>query len=173
MDAYREDIVNIELETGTVHRTFLNHAVGEGDLFANRFGIKCFRDGQEVSMAGNSCVGFFIRADGTTLVIQGGIVGSKAYVTLPEAAYAVEGNFTLAVKINDGHATTTMRIVDGTVVNTTLMPISDPATVVPDLSTLLEVIERAEDAADEIAAIHITNQQIEGTRYRIIVTKEE
>ena len=91
MAIYREDIVNVELESGTIFRSFLNHTIGSGDAMANRFGVRVFRNGVAENIGG-TCSGFFIRADGSTVVISGGTVnGNLAYVDLPEACYAVEG----------------------------------------------------------------------------------
>lgn len=170
MDQCREDVVNIELESGTLFRTFSNKAIGGGDDSGNRYGVKLLRNGEPVSMAGAACIGYFIRADGITLVINGTINNGIAYVELPAAAYAVGGNFTLAIKITGTGFAETMRIVDGTVVLTTTGAISDPASEIPSLADLLAVIGRAETAAEEIADLSITATQISGTRYKIAVT---
>lgn len=171
MAIYQEDIIPIELERGTVHRSFLNHAIGEGDIDGNRFGFRCLRNGQREIINGSACIGYFIRHDGTTIVINGNVSGDAAWVTLPNSCYAVEGSFSLAIKLSNSASSETIRIVDGTVVNTTLQPIVDPGDQVPDLTSLLAVISRAETAAAKIDGIRITHEMIEGTRYRIIVTK--
>ncbi len=143
MAVYREDIVEIELESGTVHRSFLNHSIGSGDNKANRFGIRALRNGRPTSIGG-TCAGYFIRADGQTVVIANGTVeGNEAYVTLPEACYAVEGQFTLAIKCTGGGATGTMRIVDGVVSRTTTDAIVDPGTLIPSIEDLIEAIDEA------------------------------
>jgi hypothetical protein len=173
MAIIQEDIVDIDLNRGTVFRSFLNHSIGEADWKGNRYGFRCLRGSEQESVAGFSCIGYFIRADGNTIVISGTVEGNKAYVDLPETCYAVEGGFTLAIKLSDGTQTGTIRIVDGTVVNTSNGSIIDPGSVVPDLTDIMAVIGRIEAAAEEIEKIHISNQQISGTRYRIVVTIEE
>ena len=142
MALYHEDFVNIELTSGSVHRSFLNRTIGEGDALANRFGICAFRNG-EAETLGGTCTGYFIKSDGGTVVIQGTVSGNTAYVDLPQACYADEGQFALAIKVSSGSVTGTMRIVDGVVANTTTDTLIDPGTILPAIETLLEEIEAA------------------------------
>lgn len=143
MANYREDIVDIELTGGNIHRSFMNHTIGQGDDDANRFGIRVFRNGQPEALVGD-CFGLFIRADGETVPIENGVVdGNTAYVTLPPACYAVEGNFTLTIKVNGGGVTGTMRIVDGVVSRTSTSVVVDPGTVIPSVEALIEAIDAA------------------------------
>ena len=169
MAIYREDIIDIELESGTVFRSFNNKIIGGGDSSGNRYGVRLLRDGEPVSMSGVACVGYFIRSDGITLVINGAVSNGIAYVELPAAAYAVGGNFTLAVKVSGTGFAETMRIVDGTVVLTTTGIINDPASVVPSLADLNAVIADAEAAATAIGNLSVAATQISGTRYKIAV----
>jgi len=175
MAIYREDIINIEMESGTVHRSFLNKALGEGDAYGNRFGFRCLRNGRPESLNGSTVIGHFIRADGTTIVINGGAVtGDTAYITLPAACYAYEGQFTLAIKLSGGGITGTILMIDGTIVNTTNGPVIDPGSVIPDLSDYLAAVEYAETAAEVINGFSITARLLENENYSIdIVTTEE
>ena len=170
MAHYREDIINIELENGTVFRSFNNKVIGTGDAAGNRYGIKLMRKNEPVSMIGAACVGFFIRPDGITLVINGEVTNGIAYVELPAAAYAIEGNFTLAIKVTGTGFAETMQIIDGTVVTTTTGVILDPASEIPSLEDLMAVISRAEEAVETINDFSITAIKISGTRYKIAVT---
>jgi len=143
MANYHEDIVNIELENGNIHRTFLNHSIGAGDNSANRFGVKLFRNGVPENVSG-SCFGLFIRADGQTVTINNGTVtGNTAYVTLPEACYVVEGQFCLTIKVSGTGNAVTLRIVDGVVSRTSTNVLVDPGTVIPSIEDLIEEIEAA------------------------------
>ena len=169
MAIYREDIVDIELESGTVFRSFMNKSIGEGDENANRFGFRCLRNGQPVSLAGTVVLGHFTRADGNTVELTGTASGSVAYVTLPATCYAVEGQFTLSIKLSGGGVTGTIRMVDGTVVNTTDGAVIDPGSVIPDLTDYLAVVEDAEEAAARMLTISVTTELISGTDYRIVV----
>lgn len=146
MANYKEDIQNVELENGTVCRSFLNHAIGAGDERGNRFGVRVFRNGQPKDIDG-SVVGYFVRSDGATVAINDGVVnGNEAYITLPDTCYTVEGNFTLTIKSVHGSETVTLRIIDGTVYRTTTETAVDPGTIIPSVEDLIEAIEDAVDS---------------------------
>ena len=143
MANYREDIVNIDLENGNIHRTYLKHSIGYGDNNANKFGVRVFRNGEAETLLG-SCYGLFIRADGATITVNTGAVsGNLALVTLPEACYAVEGVFTLAIKVTAEEDVTTLRIVDGMVDRTRTDAVVDPGTLIPSIDDLMAAIEEA------------------------------
>ena len=143
MAIYREDIIAVELESGNIYRSFLSHTIGYGDDDANRFGIRAYRNGEPETLGG-TCAGYFIRADGATIVIADGVVsGNLAYVTLPEACYAVEGQFSLAIKCQGGGVTGTLRIVDGVVSRTSTNAVVDPGTLIDSVEDLIDAIEDA------------------------------
>lgn len=167
---FRRDIVDIELESGTVFRSFMNKAIGEADVNENRFGFRCLRNGEPVSLTGTAVLGHFIRADGNTVQLTGEVDGDTAFVTLPATCYAVEGQFTLAIKLSGGGVTGTIRIVDGTVVSTTNGAVIDPGNVIPDLTDYLAVVEDAEEAAETVFGISVTAELISGDDYKIVVT---
>ena len=171
MAIFHTDIADIELNIGTVHRSFAQKIIGEGDIKANRYGIRLWRNGEPESVGGSSCMGYFIRnATGDTVTINGGLFsGQEAFVELPASCYAVDGSFSLVIKLVGGGVTGTMRIIDGTVVDSMIGSPIDPGSVIPDLSDLLEVIERAEDAAEVIAGISVYAEQVEGDNYAIVV----
>lgn len=167
----KTDIVDVELTTGSVHRSFMNEVLGEGDAATVVFGARLFRAGEPVNLAGKSAVGYFIRADGHTEVISGGLcAGNVVQVTLPGACFDVEGGFTLAIKAVDADTAGTVRIVDGTVVNTSLTDLYDPDSVIPDLSELEDAAEAAEAAADTVAGFSVIAEQIDGDEYRMVIT---
>lgn len=144
MAIYKEDIVDIELESGTIYRSFMNKSIGEGDSLANRFGVRLLRNGEPVNLAGCVCAGYFIRSAGDTVVIPGTVNGNTAYVDLPQECYAYEGQFSLAIRVaGDGNVTGTMRIVDGIVANTMTNVLIDPGTIIPSVEDLIEEIETA------------------------------
>lgn len=143
MEIYNEDIIDVELTGGNISRSFMGKTIGEGDILANRFGVKVMRNGNPVQLTGVSCAGYFIRSDGGTIPINGSVSGNKAYVDLPQACYAIEGQFSLAIKLSGGSVTGTVRIVDGVVSNTTTGIPIDPGTIIPSVETLIEAIEAA------------------------------
>lgn len=172
MALFKNDIRNIELEDGVISRSFANHAVGMGDIGAERFGIRLFRNGTPVEIGGGQCIGYFIRHEtNETVIIDGGTFsGNEAFVTLPQSCYAKPGNFSLAIKLVDGTVTGTFRIVDGTVVETLAGDAVDPGGVIPDIDELLAVIGRAEAAADIIEGIQISAELVSGDNYSIVVS---
>ena len=144
MAIYKEDIVTIDLENSVIHRSFLNKTIGEGDQLANRFGVAVTRNGEAVTLTGVTCNAYFIRSTGDTVVISDGVVsGNVAYVTLPQACYTQEGQFSLAIKLNGDGITGTMRIIDGVVSNTTTGSYIDPGTIIPSIEELIEAISEA------------------------------
>ena len=78
MAIFKLDIVDIDLNNGSVHRSFMSKTLGEGDKQANRFGVHLIRNGEEVSLEDATCTGYFIRADGGTVVIPGIVNGNLA-----------------------------------------------------------------------------------------------
>ena len=144
MAIYKQDIVDINLNTGNIFRSFLNHSIGFKNDDADRFGIRVFRDGEAVDLTGASCQAVFMRPDGTNIALtsDGTVSGNVAYVTLPQACYNYEGQFTLAIKLIGGGATGTMRIVDGMVDNTNTGSAIAPTETVPTYSEVLSVYEQ-------------------------------
>lgn len=171
MALYHTDIVDIDLNSGTVFRSFASKIVGEGDINANQYGIRLWKNGEPINADGCTCIGYFIRhGHGDTVIINGGLVnGQEALITLPQSCYAYDGAFTLAIKLIGDGVTGTMRIVDGTVANAMIGEPIDPGGLIPDLEALLVVVERAETAASTIAAFSVYAEQIEGDKYRIVV----
>lgn len=173
MAIQREDFADIELTTGRVHRTYLNHPLSEGDADADIFGIRVWKNGEAVNLAGQTCSGYFIRADGTTEVISGGTAsGNVALLMLPAACYAVEGNFKLAIQLTSGGKTKTLRIIDGTIVNVIQGAINDPGGVVPEWEDddLQDLLDRVEAAATVIGDYSVTATLIEDDNYELTVT---
>ena len=143
MANYREDIVDIELTGGNIHRGFAQKTLGVGDNNANHFGVRLFRNGEPEPITGG-CYGLFVRADGTTVAIPNGTVsGNVAYVILPDECYDVEGVFSLAIKLTGGGVTGTMRIVDGMVTKTSTDTPVDPGTIITGIDELIEAINDA------------------------------
>ena len=155
MAIYKEDIVEIELQSGTIHRSFLNHSIGSGDKKANRFGVELFRNGAPVSAESSVVTGVFMAPDWNNYGINEtswpgstGKEGNKAWVQLPEICYAVTGQFCLAIKLSGGGVEGTMRIIDGTVSETGEAGAVVPTSTIP---TTEEIIAAYEEAVEVIA----------------------
>lgn len=152
MAIYKEDIVDIELESGSIHRSFLNHTIGSGDADANRFGVRVFRAGEAVDLDGCSCQGFFRNSAGENIALtaEGTVENNLAFVTLPQACYNYEGQFCLSIKLIGGGVTGTMRIVDGMVDNTNTGSAIAPTADVPTYQEVLAVYEQATEALADL-----------------------
>lgn len=155
MAVYKQDIVDINLNTGTILRSFLNHSIGAGDNRANAFGVRCFRDGIAVDLSGVSIQGYFHNSNGDNIALttQGTVVENTAFVTLPQACYSYEGAFTLALKLVGGGVTATVRIIDGVVDNTNTGSPVAPTSSVP---TYQEIIAQYDEMVAATADIEQT-----------------
>lgn len=172
MAIYQENIARLDLSIGSFHRSFLNKMIGEGDTLADRFGVEVMRDGEPVSLGNSTCTGYFIRPDGTTVVISGTVNNNIAYVSLPALCYTVEGQFTLAIKVTGGGINGTLRIVDGTVVNTTTDEVTATGGSVPSVAAMITLAERIEAAAETIEGFSVTTELNSGTDYTLVVVSE-
>lgn len=154
MAVYKRDIVDINLETGNIHRSFLKHSIGYKDQQADHFGIRAYRNGEPVNLTGVSIQGIFMPPQGSPIAItSGNIVNyNEAEVVLPQACYNYDGQFTLAIKLVDpsNAVTGTMRIVDGMVDNTHASGTVAPVAAIPSYQEVLSTYEQA------IAAINKT-----------------
>lgn len=157
-DLQRSDIIKVDLSRQLL-RTNAGEILAMGDDCANRFGADLVRNGLPVNVDGCLAIGYFIRPDGYTCMIQGVAEGSMAYVDLPEACYTSEGVFSLAIKLKSEEMNCTLRIIDGYLRRTETGIYVDPGTVVPDIADLLLQIERMEQGttAASQAAINATN----------------
>lgn len=170
MANYREDIANIELSTGVIHRNFLKKSIGEGDKKADHFGVRAYRNGVPENLSG-TCSGLFIRADGETVPVTDGYVsGNLAYVILPDTCYAVEGYFSLAIKVTTANDITTMRIVDGMVSRTSTEVAVDPGEIIPSVEALIDAINDAIASvpADYSSLWNVTKQSGHGLNQKNI-----
>lgn len=120
MAVYKENIVDIDLAKGSLHRSFLTHTIGSGDVEADHFGVRVFRDGEPVDLTDVSVQGIFNPPQGSPIALTSGnvISGNVAAVVLKQACYNYNGQFCLSIKLVGGGVTGTMRIVDGVVDNT-------------------------------------------------------
>ena len=156
MSIKKKDIVNINLNTGNIYRSFLNHSIGAADSEADCFGIRVFRDNEPVDLSGCSCYGYFRNNNGENIAITaaGTVDGNVAYITLPQACYNYEGQFCLAIKLIGGGVTGTMRIIDGMVDNTHTGSAIAPTETVPTYTEILSVYD------EMVAAVAVANSAL-------------
>ena len=110
-----DNTVTVDLNKGI---RFASVDISEADAYANRFGAKVVDAGQQVDLTGASTQGLFIREDGVTIEIQGGVENGVAFVVLTPDCYAVVGRYQLTLKLVSGDAKTTLRIIEGRVLRT-------------------------------------------------------
>ena len=115
MALHQNDIVDVEMNSGSIHRSRANITAGNLDDAANRFGVRVLRDGQAEDLTGVSCYGYFTDSQGNRQTLTGTVSGNVAYVELTDDCYTYFGIFRLAIKLSGGGVTTTVRIVDGTI----------------------------------------------------------
>ena len=145
MAAYLEDILDMDLNRGSLHRSFLNHIIGKSDIKANRFGVRLFRNGSPVNLQTSTCEGFFLSPAGEHILISGQYAqtnGNTAFVDLPQACYNSEGQFCLVIKVIGDGITGTMRIIDGTIENTFTDGAVAPVGSVPTYQEVLAVYDQ-------------------------------
>jgi len=141
MAIFKRDIVDINLETGNIHRSFLKHSIGYLDQKADHFGVRVFRDGEEVNLSSATVAGYFLPPQGNPIAITSGniVSGNVAEVVLPAACYNYNGHFTLAIKLIDVSAgiTGTVRFVDGMIDNTSASGSVSPVPTDPTWQEIL------------------------------------
>lgn len=154
-EVYHNNIIDIDLESGTLFRSFLNHTIGSGDNNANWYGVRVFRKGEPIALSGCSVQGLFMPASGAAILISDGthtwVSGNEAAVLLPQACYNVKGQFTLTIKIigtNSYSITDTVRIIDGVVADTYSENPVAPTAAVPTYQEILAVYDQMVAAKD-------------------------
>lgn len=121
---------------------YIDGNVFSQDNFGNRVGV-CLYDGDtEVSAAG-TISGSVIRSDGATVAVTGASSGNKAYVDLPQSAYAIPGLISIVIKSTESSVVTTLCAAVATVYQSSTDSTVDPGTIIPSISTLINEIETA------------------------------
>lgn len=124
--------------------------LGAGDVNADTFNIHIIGSADTLNISGASVKGYFQRADGATVYIDGTLADGVASVVLPESCYAYSGPFGLAVKLEDADNAITIAYVNGSVVQTTTGYIVDPGTLSPSIDEILaELADKIDEPAEE------------------------
>lgn len=158
---------DLDLNTG-VYQEPLREAFLMGDQQAHRFVIHVMRGtvGHKVELTATGVTGYFMRADGTTVIAEGETDSNRAIVQLPAACYAVPGRFSLVIKLSRAEVVETVAYFTGSIARSRTDEMIDPDETIPTLDELLgriaaletvtdeatEIVLRAEEAAAEIAA---------------------
>ncbi len=120
----------------------LDGAIFTNDNDANLFGVILTDGGQPATLAG-TVSGNVIKSDGVTTAIEGAFSGNRAWVILPQAAYAVQGPVTVVIKLTSEETVTTIGAFVTNVIRSQTGTIEDPGTIIPSINTLIADIEAA------------------------------
>lgn len=131
-----------------IQTTPLKSLYASGDKDAHAFELLLFNGGEELDLSSAQVNGYFIRADGYTVLITGTTAKNTVSLTLPESCYAIVGQFSFAVKIKIGDKRKTIFAGYGYVTRSTTDAIIDPGARIPSLDELLAQIDAAESAAN-------------------------
>lgn len=130
-----------------IQMTPLKSLYASDDKNAHIFELSLYRGAEEMDLSGASAQGYFIRADGCTVLITGAISGNIVTLTLSEGCYYVVGNFNLIIKVSIGESRKSVFWGNGYVVRSMTDAIVDEKNVIPSLDELLAQIAAAESAA--------------------------
>ena len=119
-----------------------------GDSEAHRIRVNLMRGSEAVDVSGCTAAGYFLRADGATVVIPGEAEGSEASLAWPRACYEVPGQFSFILRLTDGAGVQqTILALQGAVTLTATEAVVDSSAVIPSLDDLLRQIAAIEHAA--------------------------
>lgn len=127
--------------------TPLRTLYASGDKNAHTFELSLYRNKEPLEINGAGVIGYFIRADGYTVPVDGTASGSVAKVTLSESCYAVVGQFNLIIKVTIGSERKAVFWGNGYVTRSQTDAIIDPSQTIPSLDELLAQIAATEAAA--------------------------
>lgn len=129
----------------------LGGAVFSQDHMGNLVGAEVTDGGQAASLSG-TVMGYIVRADGSTVAVSGQCAGNRAWIELPEAAYAVPGMIRIAIRLRNGSQRAVLAACVATVQRTSTDEVVDPGAVVPSLEALLAKLEEMDAAVAEANA---------------------
>lgn len=125
----------------------LNVRMLTGNLFSmdnegNLIGVTVLDGGQPAELAGDVSANV-IRCDGGTVAVTGTLEDNKAFIVLPQAAYAVPGLVTIIIKLTNDGVITTLAAMTAIVYRSSTDTIIDPGTIIPSIQTLISSIDTA------------------------------
>ena len=122
-------------------------------------GVRLFDGDEPAPQTGATCLCYCIRADGNTVQFTGTVSGNEVSATLPKSCFYAVGSLAIMLQTvtgtgNSAVSTTVLKLVVNVEPSKTGSSI-DPGNVVPNLSTLLAMLDQMEaatEAANEAAA---------------------
>lgn len=115
-----------------------------GDNQAHTWRVAVREAGADVPLTGCAVTGYFIRADGQTVVVQGSAAGNVASVTLAQACYACEGELRAVLRMSKSGAVVTLSALVLRVRREITSAMVDPGDVIPSLDDLLAQVAALE-----------------------------
>ena len=133
----------------------MEHTLMGGDQQAHCFMVKCYRSQlrQSVDLTGAQVHGYFIRNEKETIFLEGAIADNTATLTLPAACYAVEGSYSLVMKLRLGQVVHTVLWCRGKVTRTSTDAVIDPGQALPTLDELLAQIDLLEQTTTRAESV--------------------
>lgn len=132
-----------DLDTGAARMNIVQPLATYDDS-AHVFAVEIRRGSSAEELSGTTCIGYFVRADGVTIPIDGETKGNVATVILAANCYAVAGGFALAVKLSMGNVVHTVLRATGNVSVSQTDEMASPGTGVQSFDKLVEAAEKAE-----------------------------
>ena len=117
-----------------------------GDKNAHTFELSLYRNKEPLKIDGAGVIGYFLRADGCTVPVNGTASGNVAKVTLAESCYTVVGQFNLIIKVTVGSERKAVFWGNGYVTRSQTDSVIDPGKTIPSLDELLAQIAAVEAA---------------------------
>ena len=121
---------------------YLDGNIFSADNNGNKVGVVVTEDGEPVTLTG-SISGVAVRADGGSVALEGGSDGNKAWVVLPQAAYAIPGICSIIIKNTIDTQVVTLCAVVAYVYIANTDEIVDPGEIIPSVEELLAAIDEA------------------------------
>lgn len=121
---------------------YLDGNVFSADNNGNKVGVRLTSNGSYTNVIGNVSANV-IRSDGITVPVTGDSDGDKAWVILPQSAYAVPGVISIVIKSSYSSNVSTICAVVANVYQSSTDTIVDPGTIIPSIETLIAAIEAA------------------------------
>lgn len=135
-----------------IFMTQLKTLYAAGDKNAHTFKLMLCRKGALLDIDGAGVIGYFIRSDGSTVLLNGEVDENVVTLTLNESCYAVIGQYNLIIKVTIDDERKAVFWGNGYITRSQTDKIIDPGDVVPSLEELLAQIAAVEAAAKDARA---------------------
>lgn len=128
--------------TQAVKVQYLDGNVFSQDNNGNKVGVSLYTNGESTSVSGSISANI-IRSDGATVTVSGSSSGNRAWVILPQSAYAVPGVISIIIKATSSGNVTTLCAVVANVYQSSTDAAVDPGTIIPSVQNLIDDIAAA------------------------------